>query len=196
MALLLGGAELILPGWMGQFRSALTAYRQYTGGGGSVLETLITPIPGKLLAAVLVLALIMVCWKSRHAIANSSQFSSTTALVLAVTVTVIPMTAPYNQLLLLPAIYMLVRDHLFIKKNILLTTLSSVCALLIFWPWFAAAGLSLASCFVPAAAVQKAWALPLYTSLAIPPAVVVLLTPNVLALLRRSSHNQISPNLA
>jgi hypothetical protein len=194
--LLLGGGELISPGWIGQFRSALTAYRQYTGGGGSVLETLISPLAGKLLGACLVLGLVVVCWKSRHALATSSQFSCTMALVLAVTVTVIPMTAPYNQLLLLPAIYLLVRDYLFIKKNILLMTLFSVCALLIFWPWLAAAGLSLASCFVPAAAVQKAWALPLYTSLAIPPAVVVLLTPNVLALLRRSSDNQISPNLA
>ena len=47
--------------------------------------------------------------------------------------------------------------------------------LLIFWPWLAATALTAASLFLPAELVQKAWALPLWTNLAIPLAVVVLL---------------------
>jgi hypothetical protein len=187
MLALLVGAQAILPGWFGQFRSALAAYRQYTGGGGSVLETLSTPVEGKLLAALLVLGLAALCWKTRHALANSPQFSCTMALVLTVTLTVIPMTAPYNQLLLLPAIYLIVRNNNFFpRKNPLLLVLSSTCILLILWPWLAASGLSLASCALPATTVQRAWAAPLYTSLAIPPAVVALLIPNILTTLRRS----------
>jgi len=186
MMALLVGAQLILPGWIGQFRGALVAYRQYTGAS-SVLETLNTPLLGKLLAAGLVLTLIVVCWKTRRALATSQQFCFTTALVLAVTVTVIPMTAPYNQLLLLPAIYLTVRNkEFFSRKNPLLLVLSSICILLILWPWLAAGGLLLASCVLPAITVQRAWAVPLYTSLAIPPAVVALLIPNILATLRRA----------
>ena len=188
MVALLAGAQLILPGWIGQFRNALVAYRQYTGGGGSVLEVLITPAPGKLLAVGMVLALIVVCWKMRHVLANSRQFSCTTALVLAVTATVIPMTAPYNQLLLLPGVYLLVGDNDFLeKKSPFPLAVFFVCVLLIIWPWLAAAGLSLASGFLPATTVQRAWAVPLYTSLAIPLAVVALLTPKALTSLRESS---------
>ena len=187
MAALLIGGEIILPGWIGQFCNALVAYRQYTGGGGSVLEALLTPLLGKVSALMLVVLLIALCWKTRYAAAGSHQFSGTLALVLAITVTVMPMTAPYNQLLLLPAIYLIVRNNsLFQRKNPLLVIMSLICTLLILWPWLATGGLTLASFVLPSATVQKVWALPLYTSLAIPPAVVILLLPKILAEVRRS----------
>jgi len=187
MSALLIGAEITLPGWIGQFCNALVAYRQYTGGGGSVLETLLTPLLGKVSALLLVVLLIAVCWKTRHAPAGSHQFSGTLALVLAITVTVMPMTAPYNQLLLLPAIYLIVRNNsLLQRKNPLLLIMSLICTLLILWPWLATGALTLASLVLPSATVQKGWALPLYSSLAIPPAVVVVLFPNILAAVRRS----------
>ncbi|HEV7218112.1 MAG TPA: hypothetical protein VGN39_04500, partial [Terriglobales bacterium] len=44
-----------------------------------------------------------------------------------------------------------------------------------FWPWIAALGLTVASFIMPAARVQQAWALPFYTSIAIPLAVLALL---------------------
>jgi hypothetical protein len=50
-----------------------------------------------------------------------------------------------------------------------LTRMACVLAvLLVFWPWLAAFGLMLASRFLPASSVQRAWAMPLYTSLGIP----------------------------
>ena len=152
-----------------------------------MLEALLPPLLGKVLASLLVVLLIAVCWNTRQAPAGSHQFSGTLALVLAMTVTVMPMTAPYNQLLLLPAIYLIVRHHsLFQRKNPLLMIMSLIGTLLILWPWLAAGGLTLASFVLPSATVQKVWVLPLYTSLAIPPAVVVLLLPNILAVVRRS----------
>src|SRR5262249_23524557 len=54
MATLLIGAEFLLPGWIWRFRDALAAYAQYTGGLGSTLEVLITPLLGRFVAAVLV----------------------------------------------------------------------------------------------------------------------------------------------
>ncbi|OLD15832.1 MAG: hypothetical protein AUI85_10615 [Acidobacteriales bacterium 13_1_40CM_3_55_5] len=42
MAAVLGGSEYLLPGWLTKFRQAITAYRQYTGGAGSLLDVLVT----------------------------------------------------------------------------------------------------------------------------------------------------------
>ena len=47
-----------------------------------------------------------------------------------------------------------------------------MCGLMLVWPWLAAFGLCVASLFLPAESVQKAWALPLYTNVAIPVAVL------------------------
>ena len=55
MAVLLGASEYILPGWMSRFRAAVAAYRNYTGGAGSLLDVLASPL-GKLLAAIAVIA--------------------------------------------------------------------------------------------------------------------------------------------
>src|SRR6202011_2011629 len=48
IAILLAASEYILPGWMGRFRDAVAAYRQYTGGAGSLLDVLATPVLGKI----------------------------------------------------------------------------------------------------------------------------------------------------
>ena len=50
-AIFLAASEYVLPGWFGQFREAVAAYRQYTGGAGSLLDVLATPALGKILAA-------------------------------------------------------------------------------------------------------------------------------------------------
>jgi hypothetical protein len=44
----------------------------------------------------------------------------------------------------------------------------AVAGLAVLWPWIAAASLAVALLFLPATPVRSAWALPLYTSLAIP----------------------------
>ena len=40
------------------------AYRQYTGGAGSLLDVLTTPWLGKILAAVAVLSVVIMGWKA------------------------------------------------------------------------------------------------------------------------------------
>jgi hypothetical protein len=188
MLLLFLGAQLILPGWIARFLDALIAYREYTGGGGSVLDALTFRTLGNPLALALVCLLVFVCWKTRHAPADSDEFSWTMALVLAVTVTVIPMTAPYNQLLLLPAVYLLVRENgLVPRRNWVARMLCWIGTLIIIWPWLATAGLFLSSSIFPPSTVQRAWAAPLYTSFAIPPATIALLMPNILKIVRGSS---------
>jgi hypothetical protein len=97
-------------------------------------------------------------------------------LLLAITVVIVPKAAPYNQILLLPAILLLARHwHPLWHKNRMSRMLLMVCGLLIFWPWLAASTLTLASLRLPMDAIQKAWAWPMWTSFAIPLAVAVLL---------------------
>jgi hypothetical protein len=98
------------------------------------------------------------------------------ALMLAVTVVIVPKAAPYNQVLLLPGFLLLVREWGTLwQKSGPMRIILIICGLLIFWPWLAATALTVASLFLPAEAVQNAWAVPLWTILAIPPTVVVLL---------------------
>ena len=106
-AIFLAASEYVLPGWIGQFRDAVAAYRQYTGGAGSLLDVLATPALGKILAAAAVIAVAVTGWYVRHASHDSVAFSTMLALVLAVTLVIVPTFAPYNQVLLLPAVFLI-----------------------------------------------------------------------------------------
>jgi len=176
MALLIGGAEILLPGWIGEFRSASAAYYRYTGGGRSVLDVLLSPAWGKTLAVVLAWTVLVFLWRLRRAGETTAEFHWAQCLVLAATLTMIPMFAPYNQLLLLPALMMIARRAgLLWQENRFSRFFLAVTAAAVFWPWMAAAALALALLFLPAAAVQRAWTLPLFTSLAIPVMVLAVL---------------------
>ena len=178
MALLVGGGELLLPGWISEFRLGLGAYARYTGGG-SLLDVLAGAKAGAALAIAAILATAVLAWRRRNVEAQSADFQIMLAWVLAVTVVVVPMTAPYNQLLLLPAVILIVQawNELW-RKSRLGRLLCALALLALAWPWVSSIALAIASAVLPAVSVQKAWAVPLWTSLAIPPmilAVVILL---------------------
>ena len=104
--------------------------------------------------------------------------SDALAFALAATPAVIPMFAIYNQLLLLPTILMLLRDWDTESTSRGLTRMAGVATFVfLIWPWAVAAGLTVASTFLPAERVQDAWAVPLWTMLAIPVSGLVLLVP-------------------
>ena len=177
MAIFLGASEYILPGWMREFRDAVAAYRQYTGGAGSLLDVLTTPWLGKILAAVAVLAVVVMGWKVRRASHDSAAFSSILALVLAVTLVIVSSFAPYNQVLLLPAVFLITISWKELWSRGSLTRVACGLGLLVVgWPWLASCGLMLASRFVSPSSLQKAWTVPLYTSLGIPLVVLGLLS--------------------
>jgi hypothetical protein len=176
LALLCLAAEYVLPGWLWQFGEAIRAYRQYTGGAESVLDVLVTPGWGRMLAAFALLALAVAGWRLRQVPVDSVTFRSMLALSLAVTVMVVPKSAPYNQVLLLPGILVIARNwELLWTKNRPTRIVTLIASFLISWPWFAAAFLTVAALFLTSQSVQKFWAVPLYTSLAVPITVVVLL---------------------
>jgi len=173
---LIGAAQFVLPGWISDFYKAVVAYRKYTAGAGSLLDTLITPGWGKVLSLMIVVALACICWRLRREEANSFAFALISSLVLAATVVIVPMVAPYNQALLLPGIFVLVREGAQIwSKNRLARSSCLAAALLVLWPWVATVSLALASIALPTASLESAWAVPLYTSLGIPLGILGLL---------------------
>ena len=99
------------------------------------------------------------------------------ALVLAVTLVIVPSFAPYNQVLLLPAVFVVAASWKDLwTRNRFTRAACAVGALVVFWPWLASCALMGAWPFLPAGVVQRAWAYPLYTSLGIPLVVLGLLS--------------------
>ena len=176
MAILIVASEFLLPGWIREFRAASAAYYRYTGGGRSVLDVALTPIWGRAISAILVAGLITLVWQVRRSPEGSPDFQWSLALVLATTLVVIPMFAPYNQLLLVPALMVIVRAIPSLWRRYFFTRfLVVVTALSVLWPWLGAMLLVIALLFLPGPVVQRAWALPVYTSLTIPVMVLALL---------------------
>ena len=187
-AVFLLASEYVLPGWIGQFRGAVAAYRQYTGGAGSLLDVLATPILGKILAAAAVIAVAVTGWRVRRAAHDSVGFSTMFSLVLVVTLVIVPSFAPYNQVLLLPAVFLIATSWKELWGRNRLTRLAcGLAVLIVFWPWLASCGLMAASLFLPANSVQRAWTLPLYTSLGIPLVVLALFAACAIDRLKASS---------
>ena len=176
MAVLIAAGELLLPGWITEFRTAMKDYYRYTGGGNSVLDVVLSPLWGRITSAFLVGMMLFFAWRSRGAAQNTSAFQWSMCFSLATTLLVIPMFAPYNQLLLLPGVMMTWRaKHQLWSKSQFSRFFCSITAFSIAWPFFAAAALVIALAFLPGPTVQKAWGLPFYPSFAIPITIYALL---------------------
>jgi|tagenome__1003787_1003787.scaffolds.fasta_scaffold20988445_3 hypothetical protein len=175
VAVLVMTGEVVLPGWIHEFRAALSAYYQYTGGV-SILDVALSPVVGKIAAIALVAIFIALAWPARAVSERSPQFQWLLSLSLAVTITVIPMFAPYNQVLLLPGLMVIVRSLAAIWKCSTISRLVVVLtAAAVFEQWLAAIFLVFALFFLPSVVLQTLWGLPFYSSLAIPVTVLALL---------------------
>ena len=180
MVLLLGGAEIILPGWWRMFAEAIGQYRHYTQSQ-SVLEVMLGEIfgsaasgvagrlGGQILAATAVLACVPVLWKLRLQAPDASGFSCATALVVALTVLVVPMYAPYNQVLLLPTILLLVRERaVFLSRSRGRRLAYQAGALVVGWQWVASLGLTAAYWLVSRDLAFRGWEWPFFATFALP----------------------------
>ena len=162
MFVLVVGGELILPGWIARFHAAASAYLEYTGGGKSVLDVLLGEVVGKIAALLIILCTALFCWRNRHAQTHDRRFAWSLALVLGATLAVAPTYAPYNQLLLLPALMMLAREIRQLGRGgKLLRGMVWLTALCVSWSWLSAVLLTLLLPFVSRVTLQRAWALPL-----------------------------------
>lgn len=175
-ALLVIAGEVLLPGWIHEFRRAMADYYRYTGGGNSVLDVVLKPLWGHLASAILVSLLLIFGWGLRRACEWSEEFQWVLCLTLGTTLLVIPMFAPYNQLLLLPAAMMIVRVcGTLWRTSALSRFFVGIAAVSTLWSYASAVVLDLLLLFLPAAKVQVAWGLPFYPSFAIPITIYAML---------------------
>ena len=175
MFLLVVGGELLLPGWISRFHSAASAYMQYTGGGKSVLDVLLGAAAGKIAALLIILGTAIFCWRNRQAQSHDPKFAWSLALVLGTTLAVAPTYAPYNQLLLLPALMMIAREMprlwrsgRFLRAMIFLTSLA------VAWSWLSSVLLTLSLPFISRPVLQSAWTMPLAANFFVPLTVLAL----------------------
>jgi hypothetical protein len=179
MALLLAAAEIILPGWWAMFFRALQQYHRYTQSQSVLL------IPGAfsgIVTAIVVLTCVLLLWKLRSEPANADKFGAAISLVMALTVLIVPMYAPYNQVLLLPAILVLARDRTLLtsrSRAIRFLYLTGVLALA--WQWIASLGLSSVYWFASPARALSGWKWPFFATFALPVLVFALMFLDVRA---------------
>jgi len=176
MAALVVAAEAIAPHWIGRFLAAVWNYRNY-GTDPSILGALLPRWLAMIATVGLAGGFLAVCWRFRQAPANSESFGWPLAWAAAVTLVAIPKLAAYNQLLLIPALVMLLRQR---KTS---TFLSQALAKAAFacqgWQWLTAVALAIGSYVISAGRLRSVALLPLYTLLALPALVLLAMAAEV-----------------
>ena len=171
MAILLATSEYYLPNWIPRFWQAIREYRRYTGAM-SVMDGLLGFPWSRALEVLAFSAMIGVCWRERRQPANTSAFAFTLSLVLATTILLIPTSAVYNQVLLIPALLVLAKDCRTIwQRSVANRVLFAITPVLVFWPWISSIVLAVLSFVLPPPTIERAWALPFWTVTLIPVAV-------------------------
>jgi hypothetical protein len=166
--LLLGGAQLVLPGWLRMFFEAIKQYHQYTQNQ-SVLGWMFGTIVGRILEAASVILCVICIWPVRREPASSAAFGRALGLVLALTVVIVPMFAPYNQVLLAPAILSLLLSEAGGEPVLPAIRLArAVGGVLLVWPWIATLGLSPGYLCITPALRQSVWPMPFYSNFMLP----------------------------
>ena len=171
MAALLIGSEIVLPGWLHLFLTALQEYREYTHNV-SVFAMLVNWATGSFggyaLPAASVAVTFYCLWRFRTLAADTPEFRQSLALILSLTVLIVPMFAPYNQILLLAPILWLWQQRNSLKSDSGVTrALYPATLVAIIWPWIASMALTIL-CFVSRDLALQLWQVPLYSSLALP----------------------------
>jgi hypothetical protein len=168
MTVLVAASEWFLPHWIPRFWQAFRDYESYTAGISVMHELIGTPWSSALEVLALA-AVLQKCWKERRPAANTRTFSSITALTLAATLLLVPTYAPYNQVLLIPAVLLLLHERRLIwRRGPADRVLFLTAATLIFWPWISSVALGGLSFLLPLETVERGWAIPLWTALQIP----------------------------
>ncbi len=174
MLLLLGAAQLVLPGWLRMFVEAVRQYHQYTQNQ-SVLVWLFGSIAGRVLEAASIIVGAVCIWPMRREPATSAAFGRAFALVLALTVVIVPMFAPYNQVLLAPAILGLWWSESSGPPVLPAIRLARAAGgILLIWPWIATIGLSLIYLWLSPMLRQRIGLLPFYSNFMLPAFVFLL----------------------
>jgi Glycosyltransferase family 87 len=177
-SILMAGSEVILSGWLTKFYLAVLDYRRYTGGE-SIPVMFLGRSLGALLEGMLIGCCLVLSWRLRKHEGTSREFAAMAALILSVTVVIIPMVALYNQVLLLLPMFVIWRARAVLwapgkTSRTLLATAGAWCA----WPWIGALLVLIAKTFEPSWALRSAWSVPLSSMLGFPLLVTMVILLN------------------
>ncbi|HEV3307418.1 MAG TPA: hypothetical protein VGZ91_13355 [Candidatus Sulfotelmatobacter sp.] len=170
LASLAGAGEIILPGWPRFFLSGMLAYRHY-----SMTTSFFTLAFGPWISAALsglaIAGLLVVAWRNRHAEALSQEFSHTFVLFLITAALFLPLLTPFNQILLLMPVLLIVRHwHALSRVG------RSAFGIVVAWPWVTSFVLMLLR--PPLDSLSRVPLLPAAMSLLLPFVIVFLAVPS------------------
>ena len=175
MIILSLASEWYLPHWIPRFFAAMQRYLSYTDAV-SILDQMVPKPLGQLLRIIVASTVLWLGWKNRRRGEETSEFAATVALIIATTIIIIPSYALYNQILILPALLLLVRDRRRIRRHSRIgAVLLGVTAVFLCWPWVSSTALAALSFVIPPVRVARAWALPAWTVPQLSVAVTVLM---------------------
>ena len=179
LAALMVAAEIALPHWVSSFLGAIRDY-QISDADLPITEVLLPRFAGRLATFGLICLLIILLWRWKGSEVGSKAFNLGIAWVAAVTLAVLPKLAAYNQLLLIPALIVLLgRWQDILNGGTITRSLAKAALASQVWQWIAALGLAVCSLAISPRLARSAAEVPLYTLLALSPltlAAVALLT--------------------
>jgi hypothetical protein len=178
-------SEVLLPRWHLAFIAGIQPYLRYTQATTSIHE-LFGPVGGTVVLLLIAIITALAAWRGKSEPVDSNDFRLAISLVLVFTCIVIPSLASHNQVLLVPAYLLLVKE----RKRIwvggrIARSLWSAAWLTVVWPWIV--GALLATTFVFDRASSRLWDLPLATNTLIPITVFAALLPLLVRQGRRAA---------
>jgi len=178
MAVLFAASEWILPHWVPRFLQAVREYQRYTSGM-SIMDALVGVPWSWAIELIVFSAALGACWKERRQPANSFSFAFILCLVFAITILVIPSSSTYNQVLLIPALLLLIKERNRIwRRSKASRALFELLAALILWPWISGIALATLSFILPLSAFNRVWAIPVWTVTPVPIALAAVMVVN------------------
>ena len=111
LGLLAGAGNILVPRWDRYFLEGAEAYRNYFPlGTKSVVRMILGDWLGGILSVLAVIVLLVYAWNRRRTAAESPEFTQVLSLFFVAATLILPLLTPYNQVLLLLPLLMLVRD--------------------------------------------------------------------------------------
>lgn len=139
LGVLAGAGDILVPGWVRYFLEGLEAYRRYFPMGAmSVVRLILGNWIGGIFSVVAVIILLVYAWNRRTVTAQAPEFVQVLSVFFITATLVLPLLTPYNQVLLMLPLLILIRDWGKLPRWERVGF-----ALFLAWPFLAAAGLLL-----------------------------------------------------
>jgi hypothetical protein len=133
LAVLIGGGEFVLPGWIGFFLAGAAAYQRYFPTT-SLLRIALGDTLGEIIGGIVVLGFLLVAWRNRRETADSRKFATIFAGFLMGTILAFPLFTPFNQVMLILPAMLLLHDWNSLPRFSRLVFVFSTS-----WPWITSA---------------------------------------------------------